>query len=368
MAQVKFQNDVNLIGNQIVNGKAETLSSNPSFSAGDEARIIYNSTTKRFYINNGSSYGLVSTDSDNLGGNTPAYHLSRTNHTGQQAANTISDFDNQVRSSSLDQMAIPVANLDINGQKLINLAAGTNANDAVTKAQLDQVSDLATAAASGVTIKSPVKAASTTNITLSGEQTVDGVALTTGDRVLVAGQTASAENGIYVVSASSWSRSTDADDDGELAPGTIVSIVAGTGEGDTIWGLISDSDIVIGTTSQTWSRLVGGTSGFTTAGNGLTSSGTTVSVQAGNGIIADGSSTRVDPAIVARKATGIVPDGASTATITHNLNNEYPEVVVYEIASKDKVLVDTTSTGLNSVVLDFGRVITANEFAYTVIG
>lgn len=81
---------------------------------------------------------------------------------------------------------------------------------------------------SSVAIKSPVAAATTENITLSGEQTIDGVSCTDGDRVLVKDQSTSTENGIYNVSTGAWSRSADFDGTRDVVQGTTVKVVAGT--------------------------------------------------------------------------------------------------------------------------------------------
>jgi hypothetical protein len=58
--------------------------------------------------------------------------LARANHTGTQTASTISDFDTQVRTSRLDQMAAPTASVALNAQKITGLADPTNAQEAVT--------------------------------------------------------------------------------------------------------------------------------------------------------------------------------------------------------------------------------------------
>jgi hypothetical protein len=63
--------------------------------------------------------------------------LARANHTGTQAASTISDFDTQVRTSRLDQMAAPTAAVSVNSQKITNLATPTSNTDASTKAYVD---------------------------------------------------------------------------------------------------------------------------------------------------------------------------------------------------------------------------------------
>ena len=68
--------------------------------------------------------------------------------------------------------------------------------------------------------------ATTANITLSGTQTIDGVAVVAGDRVLVKNQTNAAQNGIYVVSAGAWTRATDFDSSTDIR-GSITRISEG---------------------------------------------------------------------------------------------------------------------------------------------
>lgn len=71
-------------------------------------------------------------------------------------------------------------------------------------------------------IKAPCVASSASNLVLSGEQTIDGVAVVAGDRVLVRSQTDSTENGVYDASASAWTRSTDFNDPSDLINGNLV--------------------------------------------------------------------------------------------------------------------------------------------------
>ena len=67
--------------------------------------------------------------------------LARANHTGTQTASTISDFDTQVRTSRLDQMAAPTASVSLNSQKITNLATPTLSTDAATKGYVDAIVD-----------------------------------------------------------------------------------------------------------------------------------------------------------------------------------------------------------------------------------
>lgn len=99
-------------------------------------------------------------------------------------------------------------------------------------------------------VKTEAKVATTANIDLSGPETIDGVSVTTGDRVLVKDQTLPQENGIYVVAAGSWTRATDADITGELTNAKIY-IAGGTTNG----GLYYTTSFagVLDTDSMTWS-------------------------------------------------------------------------------------------------------------------
>ena len=73
----------------------------------------------------------------------------RANHTGTQLASTVSDFDTQVRTSRLDQMAAPTGSVSVNSQKITNLATPTANTDASTKLYVDtKVADLVNSAPS----------------------------------------------------------------------------------------------------------------------------------------------------------------------------------------------------------------------------
>ncbi len=111
----------------------------------------------------------------------------------------------------------------------------------------------------GVAIKAPCIAATTGNITLSGEQTIDDRAVVTGDRVLVRAQTSSVNNGIYVCDTGTWSRDTDFDGSRDAVTGTVVLVVYGTSYAGTFWRCTSTDDpIVFGTSAITFATsLVG---------------------------------------------------------------------------------------------------------------
>lgn len=107
------------------------------------------------------------------------------------------------------------------------------------------------------TFKRACRVATTANITLSGNQSIDGVTTVSGNRVLVKNQTDASENGIYVAAAGSWSRSGDADANAKLLSGTFVPISEGTEDADTLWFLATNDPIAIGVTDQTWREFSG---------------------------------------------------------------------------------------------------------------
>jgi len=123
--------------------------------------------------------------------------------------------------------------------------------DAATKAYVDN-------AIAGLQPKAACNAATTTNetdITLSGTQTIDGVALVAGDRVLVKNQdTNPEENGIWVVDSGVWSRAEDADGNpqGEVSQGMYTVVIDGTANDSTAWILTTPNPIVVGTTPLTF--------------------------------------------------------------------------------------------------------------------
>lgn len=101
------------------------------------------------------------------------------------------------------------------------------------------------ALASGIQWKAAVKVATTANIALTGTQTIDGVGVVAGDRVLVKNQTSSAENGIYTASAAAWTRSTDCDTDAEIN-GMVAFVSQGTTNGGQSWIIATSPATIAG--------------------------------------------------------------------------------------------------------------------------
>lgn len=159
--------------------------------------------------------------------------------------------------------------LNLNNQRIINLAAPVSGNDAVRLVDMQNVQ-------LGISGKESVRVASTTNITTSGTQTIDGVSVVAGDRVLLKNQSTASDNGIWVCAVGPWTRAADADDPGELKAGSFVFVTEGTVNADSGWILSTDGAITIGSTSINWVQFSGG--GQIIAGAGLTKSGNTLDV------------------------------------------------------------------------------------------
>lgn len=176
-------------------------------------------------------------------------------------------------------------NLDMNSNNIVGLADPTQAQHAATKAYVDAVK-------TGLDVKDSVRAATTANITLSNTQTIDGVALSAGDRVLVKNQNTAADNGIYTVANGAWSRSDDADNNpgNEVSGGMFTFVEEGTVNADSGWVLSSISGQAnLGVDSLTFSQFSG--AGQITAGTALSKTGNTldVNVAANGGIVVNGS-------------------------------------------------------------------------------
>jgi hypothetical protein len=156
----------------------------------------------------------------------------------------------------------------MSNSKITGLATPTADQDGATKAYVDSV-------AQGLDAKASCRAATTANISLSGAQTIDGVAVIAGERVLVQNQSSASANGIYVAAASSWARSSDASTwDSLVAAYTFIE--QGTINGNNGFICTIAPGGTLGTTPVTWAQFSG--AGQVIAGTGMSKTGNTLNV------------------------------------------------------------------------------------------
>jgi len=213
----------------------------------------------------------------------------------------ISDFDTGVRTNRLDQLTAPTASVSLNSQTITNLADPVNTQDAATKGFVEATSQ-------GLDVKDSVKVATTGNITIStalnNGDTLDGVTLSTNDRVLVKDQSTASQNGIYVV-GSSPARADDLAA-GADAAGMFTFVEQGSVNADN--GFVCTSNkgsAVVGTNNLTFAQFSG--AGQITAGDGLDKSGNTLSVdlKANGGLVIESTEIAID--LAASSITGTLP-------------------------------------------------------------
>ena len=224
----------------------------------------------------------------------------------------ISDFDTGVRTNTLAEMAAPAAAVSLNSQKITNLADPTADADAANKGYVDGV-------AQGLDVKDSVVATTTANGTLSSAfangSTIDGVSLSTNDRILIKDQSTQTENGIYKVNASGAPTRVDDLATGADAAGAFVFVEQGTVNAEN--GFVCTSNkgsAVVGTNNLVFSQFSG--AGQITAGNGLEKSGNTLSadLKSNGGLVIESAEIAVDLAASSITGTLAIGDGGTGAT------------------------------------------------------
>jgi hypothetical protein len=318
----QFLTSIDLNQNQIIDGRFEVLASAPGAGVSYEGRIYYDSTLDalRVYadgawvslihnvsstttqLNASTSGNTIDLSLDASSSNIADYLVLR-DGSGNFAAGTItatfsgnltgnvtgqvSDISNHdtgdlTEGSNLyftdarviAAIAANTGDLDVNNQKITNLATPTNASDAATKGYVDGVSQ-------GLDVKQSVRVATTGALSITTDleagDSVDNITLVAGDRVLVKNQASGAENGIYVVQASGAAvRADDANSNDDVTAGMFTFVEEGDTYADTGWVLTTNETITLGTTALAFAQFSG--AGTYTAGPGLDLTGGDFSV------------------------------------------------------------------------------------------
>jgi len=265
----------------VADGSDPGLQSSAHFTQATNATNANTASTvvKRDGSGNFSAGTITATLTGNVTGNVTGTTSDISNHdTGDLTeGSNLYYTDARVRANRLDQMAVPTAAVSVNSQKITSLADPTAATDAANKGYVDD-------RASGLDPKESVVAATTAAINLSNDlqntDTLDGVTLATGERVLVKDQSTASENGIYIVVASgAGTRATDFDSTAEVTAGAFFFVEEGTvnaSRGFVLQAKSGGGSFTVGTDALTFSQFSG--AGQITAGAGLGQSGDTLSV------------------------------------------------------------------------------------------
>lgn len=360
---MKFLDHLDLSKAELRNAAIQVLGTAPSSPV--TGQVYFDSSTLRLLSWDGTAWTAKATDSALLNGQAAAYYLSRANHTGTQTASTISDLASVVKAYHLNEFAAPTANIAFAGYKITGLGTPTTAGDAAT---YDFVISQVQAASSGLQVKSPVRVVAQSNVALTGLQTIDGVTLLAGDRVLLVAQTDATQNGVYVAASGAWSRATTEDENTELK-GAFWLVNEGTLGQKSQWIVNNSTTPLIGTDNIVIVQF-GATSVYS-ASNGVTLVGSDFRAVAasGGGISVGSGGISVDTAIVSRKYSADIGDGATTTlTVTHNLGTRDVTVAVQDKTTHEIVWATPIATSTNAVTLTFVTAPTASQFRVTVTG
>lgn len=436
MAQ-KFLTNIDLNQNQLVNATFEKLATEPA-SGNFEGRLIYDTATDTIKVYTGSAFKSLphTIVSGGGAGIAEALTVSESNGTVTLTLN-VADTDSagllpaamwqMLTDATSDATASKLVKRDANGNAKV--ATPTDAAHIATKGYVD-------AARQGLDVKQSVRVATTDPINLSSDlnagDTIDGVTLVAGDRVLVKNQSTALENGIYVATTSgAASRSSDANgtaDTGELKPGTFTFVEEGSVNSDKGFVVSTNGTITIDSTSIAWTQFSG--AGSFTAGDGISQSGNTINVNVTAnrtaitadaidiastyvgqdsittlGTIGTGTWAATDVAVehggtggstaatartnlgietpgAAESATTSTPvlariakqgcaassSGTSTTVVKHNFSNVNVIVQIFQVSTGEIVIGDVTARTADAITVVLLGTITANQYTIVVTG
>ena len=207
----------------------------------------------------------------------------------------------------LNEFTAPDGAVALNSQKITGLANPVSDSDAATKSYVDSTAE-------GLDVKDSVKVATTANITLSGTQTIDGIAISADERVLVKDQSTASQNGIYLCKAGSWARADDMAAGGDAA-GAFAFVEQGSTSADV--GFVCSTNkgsAVVGTNNLAFTQF--SSAGVTSAGDGLDRNGNVFSVdlKSNGGLVIESTELAVDLGASSITNTLAIANGGTGAT------------------------------------------------------
>lgn len=400
----KFLTNIDLAKNELQNAVIQQLAAAPSSPL--QGQVYYNTTDDNVYVYDGaawvdmtagagagsgdlSSIETSSTDSQlPLFNGTTGKSIKKSTLTGLlkgtagvvSAATAGTDY---LTAASTNALTNKTFDANGSGNAITNIETAdfaTNVIDNDTTLAANSSTRLATQAATkayvdnavaGLSWKQAVRVATTANGTLAtayaNGQTVDGVTLATGDRILIKNQTTATENGIYTVNASGApTRATDADSGAELVNASVL-VQTGT-QADTAWTCTTNATITVGSTPLAFANFDGGSVPVaTTSVAGKAELATQAEAEArsvNNVVVTPG--TLVNFPI---KKVFTIGDGTSTSIgCSHSLGTTDVIVGVYQAADGAEVECDVARTSTSVVTLGFTVAPAANSLKVVVLG
>jgi hypothetical protein len=252
-----------------------------------------------------------------------------------------------------------LVDIDLNNvAKVINSMAPTAAGDLTTKGYVDELLN-------GMTWKASARVSPSANINLAAPgATVDGVTMTTSDRLFLKSQTLPAQNGVYVYNGPSTplTRSSDANTSVKLQ-GMAIRVTEGTSSADTSWLIVTDS-ITIDTTALTFTQLGASAAAATEVIPGVAEIATQAETNAGSDDIRFITPLKLANWSRRALANGLtIGDGSATSySITHNWNDRDYLIVVYRNSGNFDEVETEKQRGLNSATLVFNSPPALNSF------
>lgn len=404
---MKILNNLDLVKNELRNARVQNLATAPSSPV--EGQIYHNTTDHALYYYDGTAWVKVddtwvssvtgTAPIVSSGGATPAISITAATNSaaGSMSASDKAKLDDATSEATASKLVIRDA------ASTFKVGEPTDSSHPATKAYVDSY-------VQGIDAKASVRAATTANISLTGAQTIDGVSVVAGDRVLVKNQSTASQNGIYVAASGSWSRAADANTDAEMSPGTFVFVEEGAINGDAGYVMNADAPITLGTSDITWVQFSG--AGQVVAGDGLTKSNNTLNVVGTTNRISvsadaidisasyvgqntittvgtigtgtwqgtavgvsyggTGASTAADARSnlgATTKVSATVTGSGTTHTVTHNLNTRDITVQVYETTgSYAQVFPDIELTTVNAVDIKFSTAPGSDSYRVVIVG
>jgi hypothetical protein len=373
----KFFQHLDLLGSEIRNVLLHKVAGNPGSPA--ESQVWYDDTANRVKYQDDAgvktvahtgelSAGSVTAVTGTLpitssGGTAPDIAINAAS--GSAAGSQSSAHFTLVNGATAAATASTLVQRDASSR--FAAADPSAATDVATKQYVDAV-------AAGVRdVKDSVRVATTAAGTLASSfengDTIDGVVLATGNRILIKDQAAGAENGIYTVNASGApTRATDADTSAEVTGGMYVWVNEGTANADSGWLLTTNDPITVGTTALVFTQVSG--LGQISATAPITKTGNTLSFTGGFGLTNGGA---IDKTLVPIFKTGLV-GGAGPATSYTITNPGFAAdrrimVEIIEEATGETVEVGIGRAASGNVTVDFGTTsVAGTDYRYMMTG